>query len=67
MRNFGCWRHVNETNQGEIQNDNQDESLQLRSLPGSLLQLRLPERQGEKPSGRLRVRRKLQVRANMLL
>jgi len=49
------------------ENDNQDESLQLRSLPGSLLQLRLPERQGEKPSRRLRVRRDLQVRPNVLL
>ena len=50
-----------------IHDDNQNESLQLRILPGSRLQLRLPERRGEKPSRPLRVRRKLQVRPNVLL
>jgi hypothetical protein len=51
----------------ELENDDQLETMQLRTLHRSRLQLRLPERQGEKPNGRMRLRRHLQVRLGVFL
>lgn len=41
--------------------------MQLRIVPRRVLHLRMPERQGEKPNHRLRLRTELQVRPNVFL
>lgn len=67
MRNFGCWQQAKRTKSKEPQNVEQFETMQLRVAPRCSVQLRLPERQGEKPSHRVRVRSQLQVRPCVLM